>query len=279
MQLLDPRPARFFLDAIRTSSAYHRAGVPEGTTEVRKPPMGDIHIVVVDDEPEVRDMIRDYLAGNGYAVSAVAGGGEMRSVLAERPANLVILDLRMPGEDGLSLARYLKEQGPIGIIMVTASAEVIDRVVGLELGADDYIAKPFDPRELLARVRSVLRRMEQGSADRKAPSAMAHEIRMGRCMLNLQSGRLYTLVGEDVPLTSMEFELLKAFASRPNRVLSRDQLLDLAHNKDMEAFDRSIDIRIMRLRRKIEENPDKPQVLKTVRGLGYMFATGEGRAG
>jgi DNA-binding response OmpR family regulator len=240
--------------------------------------MGDVHIVVVDDEPEVREMIRDYLAGNGYAVSAVAGGVEMRRVLSERPAHLVILDLRMPGEDGLSLARYLREQGPVGIIMVTASAETVDRVVGLELGADDYIAKPFDPRELLARVRSVLRRIETKSEDKKPAAAMAHEIRMGRCMFNVQSGRLYTLMGEDVPVTAMEFELLKAFAARPNRVLSRDQLLDIAHSKDMEAFDRSIDIRIMRLRRKIEENPDKPQTLKTVRGLGYMFATGEGRA-
>jgi len=241
--------------------------------------MGDVHILVVDDELEVREMIRDYLAGNGYAVSAVAGGAEMRRVLSERPANLVILDLRMPGEDGLSLARYLREQGRIGIIMVTASTEVVDRVVGLELGADDYISKPFDPRELLARVRSVLRRMELMSGDHKPVAAMAHEIRMGRCMFNLQSGRLYTLVGEDVPLTSMEFELLKALASRPNRVLSRDQLLDLAHNKEMEAFDRSIDIRIMRIRRKIEENPDKPQVLKTIRGLGYMFVTAEVRSG
>jgi two-component system phosphate regulon response regulator OmpR len=241
--------------------------------------MGDVHILVVDDELEVREMIRDYLAGNGYAVSAVAGGAEMRRVLSERPANLVILDLRMPGEDGLSLARYLREQGQIGIIMVTASTEVVDRVVGLELGADDYISKPFDPRELLARVRSVLRRTELMSGDHKPVAAMAHEIRMGRCMFNLQSGRLYTLVGEDVPLTSMEFELLKALASRPNRVLSRDQLLDLAHNKEMEAFDRSIDIRIMRIRRKIEENPDKPQVLKTIRGLGYMFVTAEVRSG
>jgi two-component system phosphate regulon response regulator OmpR len=244
-----------------------------------KYPMGDVHILVVDDELEVREMIRDYLAGNGYAVSAVAGGAEMRRVLSERPANLVILDLRMPGEDGLSLARYLREQGQIGIIMVTASTEVVDRVVGLELGADDYISKPFDPRELLARVRSVLRRTELMSGDHKPVAAMAHEIRMGRCMFNLQSGRLYTLVGEDVPLTSMEFELLKALASRPNRVLSRDQLLDLAHNKEMEAFDRSIDIRIMRIRRKIEENPDKPQVLKTIRGLGYMFVTAEVRSG
>src|SRR5204862_7346424 len=129
------------------------------------------------DEPKVRGMIRDYLAGNGYAVSAVSGGAELRRVLSERPAHLVILDLRMPGEDGLSLARYLREQGPVGIIMVTASAEVIDRVVGLELGADDYIAKPFDPRELLARARSVLRRLDQNPKDQAAPAALGHQVR------------------------------------------------------------------------------------------------------
>jgi len=238
--------------------------------------MADEHIVVVDDEPEVREMIRDYLAGQGYAVSTADGGVAMRAILAERPAHLAILDLRMPGEDGLSLARYLRNQGPIGIIMVTASTEVIDRVVGLEMGADDYLAKPFDPRELLARVRSVLRRVQQTAADKPQSSAtLGHEIRMGRCMLNLESGRLYSITGEDVPLTAMEYDLLKAFADRPNRILTRDQLLDLAHNKDMEAFDRSIDIRIMRLRRKIEDDPEHPQVLKTIRGQGYMFVTAD----
>ncbi|MBL8906662.1 MAG: response regulator [Rhizobiales bacterium] len=241
--------------------------------------MADEHIVVVDDEPEVRDMIRDYLTGQGYAVSTADGGAAMRAILAERPAHLAILDLRMPGEDGLSLARYLRNQGPIGIIMVTASTEVIDRVVGLEMGADDYLAKPFDPRELLARVRSVLRRVQQSSAEKQQSIAtLGHEVRMGRCMLNLESGRLYSITGEDVPLTAMEYDLLKAFADRPNRILTRDQLLDLAHNRDMEAFDRSIDIRIMRLRRKIEDDPEHPQVLKTIRGQGYMFVTAD-RAG
>jgi two-component system phosphate regulon response regulator OmpR len=239
--------------------------------------MGDIHIVVVDDEAEIREMIRDYLTANGFAVSTAASGAEMRAILAERPAHLVTLDLRMPGEDGLALARYLREQGQVGIIMVTASAGIVDRVVGLELGADDYIAKPFDPRELLARIRTVLRRMSAGAKETAAPAASmaGHEIRMGRCMLNLQAARLYTLAGEEVELTAMEFDLLKAFAERPNRALSRDQLLDLAHNREMDAFDRSIDIRIMRLRRKIEEDPDHPRTLKTVRGLGYMFVTGD----
>jgi two-component system phosphate regulon response regulator OmpR len=238
--------------------------------------MGNVHIVVVDDEAEIREMLRDYLTANGFAVSTAASGAELRAILAERPAHLVTLDLRMPGEDGLTLARYLREQGAIGIIMVTASAGIVDRVVGLELGADDYIAKPFDPRELLARIRTVLRRMSASSGPKDAATPMAaHEIRMGRCMLNLQSAKLYALSGEEIELTAMEFDLLKAFAERPNRALSRDQLLDLAHNREMDAFDRSIDIRIMRLRRKIEEDPDHPRTLKTVRGIGYMFATGD----
>jgi len=237
----------------------------------------DTHIISVDDELEVREMIRDYLSGHGYAVSTAASGAEMRAILSQRPAHLAILDLRMPGEDGLSIARYLREQGPIGIIMVTASTEVIDRVVGLELGADDYVSKPFDPRELLARVRSVLRRLESsgGAKERASAATMAHEVRMGKCMLNLDSGKLYSLTGEEIPMTAMEFDLLRTFAERPNRVLSRDQLLEYAHSKDMEAFDRSIDIRMMRLRRKIEEDPEHPQALKTVRGMGYIFSTGD----
>jgi two-component system phosphate regulon response regulator OmpR len=239
--------------------------------------MEHAHIVVVDDEAEVRELIRDYLSRHGFAVSVADGGAAMRAILSERPAHLVILDLRMPGEDGLTLARYLRSHGPVGIIMVTASSDTIDKVVGLEMGADDYIAKPFDPRELLARVRSVLRRMELQSKSGEAAATMGHEVRMGRCVLNLDSGKLYGLGGEEVPLTAMEFDLLRAFAERPNRILSRDLLLDLAHNRDMEAFDRSIDIRIMRLRRKIEEDPGKPRVLKTVRGQGYIFFTGQPR--
>jgi two-component system phosphate regulon response regulator OmpR len=241
--------------------------------------MEHAHIVVVDDEQEVRDLIRDYLTRHGYAVSVADGGPAMRTILSGRPAHLVILDLRMPGEDGLSLARYLRAQGPVGIIMVTASSETVDRVVGLEMGADDYISKPFDPRELLARVRSVLRRMELNAGAAEPTGTMGHEVRMGKCILNLDSGKLYDLGGSEIALTAMELDLLRAFAERPNRILSRDMLLDFAHNREMEAFDRSIDIRIMRLRRKIEDDPAKPQVLKTVRGQGYIFATGHPRVG
>ena len=229
-------------------------------------------IVVVDDEPEVREMIEEYLTGQGFAVTAAANGAELRCVLTEQCPDLVILDLKMPGEDGLSLARYVRENHSAGIIMVTGAGTVVDRVVGLEVGADDYVAKPFDPRELLARVRSVLRRTETRSEPEKIPVPEASEtVRIGRCILDLNAQTLVTVDGEDVAMTSMEFDLLKAFAENPNRVLSRDRLLDLAHNRDWDPFDRSIDIRITRIRRKIEPDPAKPQTIKTVRGSGYIF--------
>lgn len=230
------------------------------------------HILIVDDDADVRETVRDYLVAHDFVVSTAENGTAMKAVLAERPVHLVVLDLKMPGDDGFTLTRYLRERGPIGIIMLTGSGEVIDRVVGLELGADDYLTKPFDPRELLARVRSLVRRLSSGDAiEDEPPSTMGHEVIMGRCILNLESKRLYTRDGDEVPMTAMEFDLLKSFAERPNRVLSRDQLLDMAHNRDMEAFDRSIDIRIMRVRRKLESDPQKPEVIKTIRGLGYMF--------
>jgi two-component system phosphate regulon response regulator OmpR len=174
----------------------------------------------------------------------------------------------MPGDDGLTLAREIRASGEAGIIMLTAKSDDIDRIVGLEIGADDYITKPFNPRELLARVRSVLRRASRGG---EAPATMGREVQMGKCRLNLDTRRLYDEAGRDVPLTTMEFDLLKCFAEHPRRVLSRDQLLDLAHSKEMEPFDRSIDTRITRIRRKIERDPSKPECLKTVRAAGYVF--------
>jgi len=230
------------------------------------------HIVVVDDEPEICEMLADYLQHAGFAVTTAEDGVAMRRVLEERPADLVILDINMPGEDGLSLARYLRANVKVGIVMLTAAGEVVDRIVGLEMGADDYIAKPVDMRELLARIRAVLRRMPAERAEpRDDRAAATHKVRLGACQLDLDAHKLYDASGEEVAITSMEFDLLKAFAEHPNRVLSRDQLLDLAHNKDWEPFDRSIDIRIARLRRKIEADPAKPQVIKTVRGAGYIF--------
>ena len=230
------------------------------------------HIVVVDDEPEICEMLADYLGHAGFTVSTAEDGVAMRRVLEERAADLVILDINMPGEDGLSLARYLRANATVGIVMLTAAGEVVDRIVGLEMGADDYLAKPVDMRELLARIRAVLRRMTAERAEVQEDQGPAtHKVRLGACELDLDAHKLYDTDGAEVPITSMEFDLLKAFAEHPNRVLSRDQLLDLAHNKDWEPFDRSIDIRIARLRRKIEADPAKPQVIKTVRGAGYIF--------
>jgi DNA-binding response OmpR family regulator len=235
---------------------------------------GPVHIVVVDDEPEIRIMLSDYLGHAGFRVSTAEGGAAMRQLLAEQPADLVILDVTMPGEDGLSLARFLREHTKgVGIVMLTAAGGVVDRIVGLEMGADDYIAKPVDLRELLARVRSVLRRLQLPAVPEVTAEVResARSVRFGVFRLDLDAHRLYAADGAEVPITSMEFDLLKAFADNPNRVLSRDRLLDLAHNRDWEPFDRSIDIRITRLRRKIEADPAKPQVIKTVRGAGYIF--------
>jgi two-component system, OmpR family, response regulator len=187
----------------------------------------------------------------------------------------VLLDLHLPGEDGLSLARHLRERYPVGIIMVTGAGDPVDRIVGLEVGADDYVTKPFDPRELRARVKSVMRRLRpQGAAP--APAA-AHTTAVGRCVLDIDTRRLCDADGEEIPLTGMEFDLLKVFVTHPNRVLSRDELLTLTRNREWEPFDRSIDIRIARLRRKIEPDPDRPGVIRTVRGAGYMFVPGAAR--
>jgi DNA-binding response OmpR family regulator len=226
------------------------------------------HIAVVDDEADLREAVREYLVGEGFAVSAAESGAALREIMAERPVDLVLLDIRMPNEDGLSIARWLRSLGRVGIIMLTANRETVDRVIGLEVGADDYIGKPFDFRELLARVRAVLRRIAQPNTP---PATMGQEVRFGRCTLNLDTRRLYALDGTEVGITAMEFDLLKAFADHPNRVLSRDRLLDIAHNRDMAPFDRSIDMRIGRIRKKIELDPRFPEAIKTVRGAGYVF--------
>jgi two-component system phosphate regulon response regulator OmpR len=234
------------------------------------------HILIVDDEPEIRDMIGEYLELNGLAVTPLENGEALRAFIAAHNADLVLLDINMPGEDGLSLARFLRQSTDVGIIMLTAAGETVDRIVGLEIGADDYLAKPVDLRELLARVRAVLRRRlatAHGAVDGGAGTNTGDEIAFGRCRLNLASRKLIEADGQEVPLTSMEFDLLKAFADHPNRILTRDQLLDLAHDRTWEPFDRSIDIRIARIRRKIEADPTKPQVIKTVRGVGYVYAS------
>lgn len=247
---------------------YHRA-------KTRDPVMSDsIQILVVDDDADIRDMLTDYLSGQGYGVLQADSGPTARALLEEQAPHVVLLDVHMRGEDGLSLARYVREHFDIGIIMVSGAGEAVDKIIGLEVGADDYVGKPFDPRELLARIKSVLRRYQRAATPPSPePAAMTANqcVAIGACTLDLDARRLDNADGEEIPLTSAEFDLLKIFAERPNRPLTRDQILGLTHNREWDPFDRSIDIRIARLRKKIEPDADKPQVIKTVRGVGYMY--------
>jgi two-component system phosphate regulon response regulator OmpR len=231
-------------------------------------------ILIADDDSAIRESMGEYLQGHGYEVTLAEGGEAMRRAFAAGAPDVVLLDLNMPGEDGLSLARWLRAEHDVAIIMVTGAGEVVDRVVGLEVGADDYLAKPFDPRELLARLKSVLRRTRGRGAQAAKPAGK--RVKVGRCTLDLQTHQLLDAAGEELPLTGMEFDLLRVFAERPNQVLSRDQLLTHTRNREWEPFDRSIDIRIARLRKKIEADPEKPKTLKTVRGAGYIFIPGDG---
>ena len=238
---------------------------------------GAQHIYVVDDEAPAREMVGDYLKLHGFDVMLCDGGKSLRDAIAKQTPDLIILDLNLPEEDGLSIVRALKQHGSVPIIMLTATASPIDRVVGLELGADDYLAKPCELRELLARVRSVLRRSVAAAAA-VAPAASAGAaansapIRFGTKWLDVNAQVLRDEDGNEHPLVSSEFALLKAFAENPKRVLSRERLLDLAEARDREAFDRAIDVRITRIRRKIEPDPAHPTVIRTVRGSGYLFS-------
>ena len=225
------------------------------------------HIVVVEDEAAQRQLLVDYLGKQSFRVSGADGGAALRALVQRELPALVLLDVGLPGEDGFALARWLRERsGRIGIIMVTAASETVDRVVGLETGADDYIAKPFEPRELLARVKSLLRRVT-GASDTVGP-----RVRMGRRVLDLERRVLVDPAdGSEEPLAASEFDLLKVFAQNPNRPLNRDWLLEVTAHREMEAFDRAIDLRITRLRRKIEGDAAHPDAIRTVRGVGYML--------
>lgn len=226
-------------------------------------------LLVVDDDDVVRDMLRDYFCQQGFDVRLAGCAADARSMLEAAAPQLVFLDVGLPGEDGLSLARHVREQLDIPIIMISGAGEALDRIIGLEVGADDYVTKPFDPRELLARVKSVMRRY------RRAPEALeerpAGRLEIPGFELDLASRRLFRANGEELVLTRMEFDLLQVFAEHPNRVLSRDQILNMTQNRDWDPFDRSIDIRVARLRRKLEDSPDSPLLIRTVRGVGYMF--------
>jgi two-component system phosphate regulon response regulator OmpR len=224
-------------------------------------------ILVVDDDPALRDLLTTYLAANGFAVEAVGDGAAMRAALAGGLPDAIVLDLMLPGEDGLALTRAIRAQSNVPILMLSARGEEVDRVIGLEVGADDYLAKPFGPRELLARLRALLRRGLPAAGADMAPAA---EQRFGPFVLDAAGRRLFR-DGAEIHLTSAEFDLLAAFLARPNRVLSRDTLVDLLKGYDRDPFDRSIDIRVTRLRRKIEAEPSAPVYIRTVRGEGYLF--------
>jgi two-component system OmpR family response regulator len=227
------------------------------------------HIVVVDDQQEICDVVQEYLTGEGYRVSTAHDGAGMRRVLSQSAVDLVILDLMLPGEDGLTLARSLRSESGIGIIILTGRGETVDRIIGLEMGADDYLPKPFHLRELLARVKSVLRRAQSRSADSSQSSRLRAQF--AGWNLDMASRELLSPAGDEVRLTTGEFDLLAAFVNNANQVLSRDRLLDLARNREAGPFDRTIDVQVGRLRRKLEDDPQNPTLIKTVRGSGYIF--------
>ncbi len=226
-------------------------------------------LLVVDDDQAVRESLERYLSVHGYRVRTAADGKSMRRLLGEHAFDLVILDLMLGGEDGLELARGIRERSGLPIIMLTAKGDEIDRIIGLEMGADDYLAKPYNPRELLARVKSVLRRARREARSEARP---ASRYRFAGWLLDCVQRELISSDGHEVSLTSGEFELLVAFVTHPHRVLSRDLLLDLMPKRRGEPFDRSVDVQVLRLRRKIEADPASPKILKTVRGGGYVFA-------
>jgi two-component system, OmpR family, response regulator len=232
-------------------------------------------ILIVEDDVSVREMLAEYLRTHGYEVAQADSGAVMREAVEKSLPDAVLLDVNLPGEDGFTLARFLRDRYDVGIIMVTGAADLADRVAGLEIGADDYVVKPFDLRELRARVKSVIRRMQarpSTTPEAEAAGATASSrVQVAACTLDLASHQLFGSDGREIPLTGMEFDLLKAFVERPNQVLNRDQLLTLTRNREWEPFDRSIDIRIARVRRKIESDPEHPQAIRTVRGSGYMF--------
>jgi two-component system phosphate regulon response regulator OmpR len=232
-----------------------------------------VTILAVDDDPDVRELLEDFLGDQGYRVITVDSAESMRAMLEDTSPELVLMDIGLPGEDGLSLARFVREHYDPGIIMVSGAGETVDRIIGLEVGADDYVAKPFDLRELHARIKSVLRRCQNRDQvfEQQETSESQALIDFGVGRLDLQRYQLLNAEGGEIPITAMEFEMLKVFAERPNRPLSRDQLLNLTQHRDWDPYDRSVDIRIARLRKKIEPDPDNPVYLKTVRGIGYMF--------
>ncbi len=231
---------------------------------------GSPHILVVDDHSEIRDLLKRFLEQHGMRVSCARDGKEMKRLLDEREFDLLVLDLMMPGEDGLTLCRELRVKSRLPIIMLTAMGEETDRIIGLEMGADDYLAKPFNPRELLARIKAVMRRTQ--AEIQPVPETLTRDLRFDRWLLDINRRELVDEEGVGMSLSTAEFDLLKVFLERPQRVLSRDQLLDLARGREAVAFDCAIDTLVSRLRRKLERDPKNPELIKTIWGGGYLFA-------
>jgi two-component system OmpR family response regulator len=229
------------------------------------------HILIVDDEQDICTLVDQYLTDEGYQVSIAHDGAAMRQVIARDPVDLVLLDIVLPNDDGLSIARALRVENPnIGIIMLTGRGDTIDRIVGLEMGADDYLAKPFHLRELLARVKSVVRRTESAPAEGTAGTESSR-LKFAGWEFDLHSRELTSPENESVRLTSGEFDLLRVFVTHPNQVMSRDRLLDLTRGREAGPFDRTIDVQVGRLRRKLNDDPHQPQLVKTLRSGGYIF--------
>lgn len=241
---------------------------PDQTSSATQP----MHVLVVDDDTEIARILSRYFSSHGFRVSTAGDGVQMRRVLDSEPVDIVMLDLGLPGEDGLMLTRHLREHWHGPVIIITGRGESVDRVVGLELGADDYVTKPFDLRELLARVRSVLRRSSPAPAKTASPSSESRRFAFDGYVLDTQSHSLYSPHGEPIALTSGEFALLRVLVENANKVLSRDQLMTHMHGRDAGPYDRSIDVQIGRLRRKIEPDAANPQRIKSIRGTGYLFS-------
>ena len=227
-------------------------------------------ILVVDDDRDIRSLLADYLDNNGYSTVTAADGIAMATALDGNKIDLVVLDLNLPGDDGLTLCRNLRAKSTLPVIMLTARGEPLDRIIGLEMGADDYLAKPFEPRELLARIRSVLRRTH--SSSHHGGSETTQRLKFGDWTLDITARHLLSPQGLIIALSGAEFRMLMIFLDHPNRVLNRDQLLNIMHGRDADPFDRSIDIQISRLRQKLGEDARSPQIIKTVRNGGYVLA-------
>ena len=229
-----------------------------------------VHVLAIDDDPSIRQMIADYLTDNDIQVTTVGSGKEIADVMARNTIDLLILDLKLPGEDGMQIARALRAESDVPIIMLTGRKDEADRVMGLELGADDYLTKPFSPRELLARIRALLRRSRAHETIADGLSRI-RAYRFAGWELNVRLRRLRSPQGEIIPTTNSEFNLLVAFLAAPQRVLSREQLLELSRLHDDEVYDRSVDVQVGRLRRKIEAKGTQTQLIRTERGAGYVF--------